>query len=251
LEEVRDRRLGDYMTDFQAYCRRFISRRHLTRFARQTDAIKVMQRNARIYVTLREWPWWKMYAMLKPLSEFYETDALLKKQEKQIQEMKDQLEAQQQQINQLKDHNKHLEMEQDDFRTLLESEQATSRDLQDSKQSLLEEVAHTEERYEEVVAVLDETREQVDTLKHQLEISQQENAAQSAMISTLHQDIRDCSDDNDKMAAECEKWSDDYAILQKSEQTLKDEILQKDQHLASLEKEHEVSKRIYIYESVM
>ncbi|ORZ24355.1 P-loop containing nucleoside triphosphate hydrolase protein [Absidia repens] len=246
LEEVRDRRLGDYMTDFQAYCRRFISRRHLTRFARQTDAIKIMQRNARIYVTLREWPWWKMYAMLKPLSEFYETDALLKKQEKQIQEMKEQLETQQQQINQVTDRNKHLELEQDEFRTLLESEQAMSRDLQDSKQSLLEDMTNAEERHDEAMVALEEAREQVNSLKQQLETSQQENAAQGAMIATLHQDIRDCSEDNDKMAAECEKWSVDYATIQKSEEALREEIGQKDQHLASLEKEHEVSGTIYI-----
>ncbi|KAI8099819.1 P-loop containing nucleoside triphosphate hydrolase protein [Halteromyces radiatus] len=240
LEEVRDKRLGDYITDFQAYCRRFIARRHLTRFARQTEAIKVMQRNARIYVTLREWPWWKMYAMLKPLSEFYETDALLKKQEKQIEEMKEQLEAQQQQINLLTGRNKQLELEQEEYKALLESEQSISRDLQDSKQSLLEEVTNVEERNEELVVALDEARDQIDSLKSQLEICQQENIAQGTMIATLHQDIRDCSDDNDKLAAECEKWTSDYASLQESEQALKDQVMEKNQQLSALKDEHKI-----------
>jgi chromosome segregation ATPase len=98
-----------------------------------------------------------------------------------------------------------------------------------------------EERHEEAMVALDEARDQINALKHQLEVSQQENAAQGAMIATLHQDIRECSDDNDKLAAECEKWSVDYASLQETESTLRAELAQKDQRLETLEQEHHVS----------
>lgn len=279
LEEVRDKKLGDYITEFQAYCRRFIARRQITRFARQTEAIKVMQRNARLYVTLREWPWWKMYSMLKPLNKFYLPEIQIKKQNKEIVALKQQLEAQQKQINQLTSKNQQLELEQEEYKSLLESEQSLSRELQDNKQSLLEDISTLEDKNEELLQAMEESSEQVDALERQLKSCQEEVTEQAKMISRLHQEVRDCNDDNDRLATECdtlrtttleleqqlesyskdkEKWETDYSNLesntqletsqlQKSLNESKDNVEKLKKELSEKEKAYTKEKQVINY----
>ncbi|CAO3616361.1 unnamed protein product [Cunninghamella blakesleeana] len=231
LEEIKDKKLGGYITEFQSYCRRFIARRQINKFARQTEAIKVMQRNARIYITLREWPWWKVYSMLKPLNQFYLPEMQIKKQNKEILELKEQLEAQQKQILQLSNKNHQLELEQGEYKSLLESEQSLSRELQDNKESLLEIISSTEEKNEELLTALDESRDQIDSLENKLKFGQDEITEQVKMISRLHQEVRECNDDNDKLANECDD--------------LRTENMKLEQQIASLLKEKENQETEY------
>ncbi|KAI9303752.1 P-loop containing nucleoside triphosphate hydrolase protein, partial [Cunninghamella echinulata] len=276
LEEVRDKKLGDYITEFQAYCRRFIACRQITRFARQTEAIKVMQRNARLYVTLREWPWWKMYSMLKPLNKFYLPEIQIKKQNKEIVALKQQLEAQQKHINQLTSKNQQLELEQEEYKSLLESEQSLSRELQDNKQSLLEDISTLEDKNEELLQAMEESSEQVDTLERQLKSCQEEVMEQAKMISRLHQEVRDCNDDNDRLATECdtlrtttleleqqlesyskdkEKWETDYSNLESNTQLetsqLQKSLNESKNDVEKLKKELSEKEKVYTKEKQM
>ncbi|KAI8393832.1 Myh9 protein, partial [Radiomyces spectabilis] len=160
LEEARDKKLGEYITRFQAMCRRYIARRHISRVARQTEAIKVMQRNARIYVTLREWPWWKVYAKLKPLNVAYRVETQIKEKDQKILRLETELKTQKEQVACLSERTEELESQQQDYKELLRSEQLLTQELQDSKQSLLDKVTNSEERVESLCEALDEARDQ-------------------------------------------------------------------------------------------
>ncbi|KAJ3051404.1 hypothetical protein HK097_007621 [Rhizophlyctis rosea] len=81
LEDRRDIKLSKIVQRIQALMRGFLARKAYRKLTEKSRAIKIIQRNARIYVTLREWPWWKLYTKVKPLLNVSRTDEELKKRE--------------------------------------------------------------------------------------------------------------------------------------------------------------------------
>jgi len=61
LEERRDGTLYDIFSRLQAQARKFSARRQMKKILNRAVAIRTIQRNARIYAELREWPWWQLY----------------------------------------------------------------------------------------------------------------------------------------------------------------------------------------------
>lgn len=156
LEELRDAKLSVCITKFQAYCRGGIARQYRTRFSRQTDAIRIMQRNARIYVSLREWPWWKIYAKLKPLNAAYRVDSQMREKEQKITALETQVKEQYNALNEAVVRNQELEGEHQDFKELIMAEQTMIRELEESKEDLLAKFTTSEERVEELELELQE-----------------------------------------------------------------------------------------------
>ncbi|KAI0045915.1 hypothetical protein FA95DRAFT_74250 [Auriscalpium vulgare] len=61
LEERRDALLFDIFSKLQAVARKFSARRHMKKILNRAVAIRTIQKNARMYTELREWPWWQLY----------------------------------------------------------------------------------------------------------------------------------------------------------------------------------------------
>ena len=61
LEERRDATLYDIFSRLQAQARMFSARRQMKKILNRAVAIRTIQKNARIYAELREWPWWQLY----------------------------------------------------------------------------------------------------------------------------------------------------------------------------------------------
>lgn len=62
LEESRDRLLYDIFSRIQAASRMYTARRQMNKILNRANAIRTIQRNARIYAQLRDWPWWQLYS---------------------------------------------------------------------------------------------------------------------------------------------------------------------------------------------
>lgn len=60
LEERRDALLFDIFSRLQAASRRWTARRQIKKVLNRALAIRTIQRNARVYGELREWPWWQL-----------------------------------------------------------------------------------------------------------------------------------------------------------------------------------------------
>ncbi|KAJ3104333.1 hypothetical protein HK100_004074 [Physocladia obscura] len=86
LEERRDAQLESIVIKIQALARGHIARRKFKKRLDQLRAIRIIQRNARIYVTLREWPWWKLYTKVKPLLNVSRHDAELRRRDDALRE---------------------------------------------------------------------------------------------------------------------------------------------------------------------
>ena len=65
LEERRDALLFDIFSRLQAVARKFTARRQMMKILNRAVAIRTIQRNARIYGELRDWPWWNLYTKVR------------------------------------------------------------------------------------------------------------------------------------------------------------------------------------------
>lgn len=213
LEELRDSKLSVCITKFQAFCRGGIARQFQTRFSRQTDAIRVMQRNARIYVSLREWPWWKIYAKLKPLNAAYRVDSQMREKEQKITFLETQLKDRHDALNSVMVRNQELESEHLDFKNLIITEQTMIRDLEESKEDLLAKFATAEERVEELELELREKTEQYEQSKR----------LQAQDIDELHTQVDTSKLVNDRLNSELER-------IKEENMQLKDQLKQTTDH---------------------
>ena len=67
LEEYRDTAISKIMTMLQAFIRLYIMKREYKKMLVQRVALSVLQRNLKAYISLRNWPWWKLFTKVKPL----------------------------------------------------------------------------------------------------------------------------------------------------------------------------------------
>ncbi|KAG1147752.1 hypothetical protein G6F37_004290 [Rhizopus arrhizus] len=169
LEEQRDNKLGVCITQFQAHCRARLARQFQTRFSRQADAIRVMQRNARIYISLREWPWWKVYAKLKPLNAAYRVDIQMQERDQKIHTLEAQLKDQSSTANEMASRNQELENQQVELKQLILDEQSIIRELEESKQELFQKFTMAEERIEELESELNQKSKTMEENQKNLE----------------------------------------------------------------------------------
>jgi myosin heavy chain 9/10/11/14 len=61
LEERRDGVVFDIFSRFQAAARMRTARRQMKKILHRAEAIRTIQKNARMYGELKEWPWWQLY----------------------------------------------------------------------------------------------------------------------------------------------------------------------------------------------
>ncbi|KAI6026521.1 P-loop containing nucleoside triphosphate hydrolase protein [Pisolithus microcarpus] len=61
-----DALLYDVFSKLQAVARKFSARRQMKKILNRAVAIRTIQRNARLYGELRDWPWWQLYTKARP-----------------------------------------------------------------------------------------------------------------------------------------------------------------------------------------
>ena len=67
LEDLRDTALSKIISMLQAQIRSYIMKKEYKKMLDQRLAQSVLQRNIKKYLSLRNWPWWKLYTKVKPL----------------------------------------------------------------------------------------------------------------------------------------------------------------------------------------
>lgn len=76
LEEQRDEILTKLVVRLQAHCRGYIARLNSNVGGDRVKAARLIQRNIRKYLQVREWPWWKLFIGVKRLENFSQNDLL-------------------------------------------------------------------------------------------------------------------------------------------------------------------------------
>ena len=84
LEDLRDEALTVIMVKLQSACRAYLARCGYRRLQKQQYAVFQVQNNVRSWLTLRSWPWYKLYQKVKPLLVGLRSNAEVEALEKRI-----------------------------------------------------------------------------------------------------------------------------------------------------------------------
>lgn len=126
LEERRDEYLGDIFTRIQAGVRMFIARRLANKVLNRAAAVRTIQRNARIYIQLRAWPWWPLFQRVRPLLAAARNDDELRRREAELQASKELADRELKERLRLEALQITLQAQQTKMEQLLASEQSRS-----------------------------------------------------------------------------------------------------------------------------
>ncbi|KDR70292.1 hypothetical protein GALMADRAFT_128012 [Galerina marginata CBS 339.88] len=150
LEERRDTLLFDIFSKLQAVARMWSARRQIKKILNRATAIRTIQRNARVYGDLREWPWWQLYTKVRPLLAATRNDEELRKKEMELALIKERSERDKLEREALEKLKMSLEAEKRKVEDELEAERALALD----KDSLLERSKKRESELEEEITAL-------------------------------------------------------------------------------------------------
>ncbi|WWD16464.1 hypothetical protein CI109_100890 [Kwoniella shandongensis] len=162
LEERRDNLLTDLFRRFQSAARMHVARRRILKLINRAQAVRTIQRNARVYLQLRDWPWWSLYVKVRPLLAATRADDELVKKQAELAMAKERAERDEMEKKKLEELKASLVAEKSKIETDLSSERELGREkdlmLQRSKarESELEEKIRT---LEEDIDLLDGERE--------------------------------------------------------------------------------------------
>ncbi|KAM6494922.1 myosin type-2 heavy chain 2 [Amanita muscaria] len=162
LEERRDLLLFNVFSRVQATARKYTARRQMKKILNRAIAVRTIQRNARVYGELREWPWWQLYTKVRPLLAATRSDEELRKKEAELALIRERAERDKQEKDALENLNMSLEAEKRTIEDELEAERALGLD----KDALLDRCKKREVELEEEIAAL---QADLDVLDSQLD----------------------------------------------------------------------------------
>ncbi|KAF8908080.1 P-loop containing nucleoside triphosphate hydrolase protein [Gymnopilus junonius] len=161
LEERRDTLLFAIFSRLQAAARMWTARRQMKKILNRATAIRTIQRNARVYGKLREWPWWQLYTKVRPLLAATRNDEELRKKEMELALIKERSEREKRERETLERLKMTLEAEKRKVEDELEAERVLAID----KDALLERSKKRESELEEEIVAL---QADISTLDSQL-----------------------------------------------------------------------------------
>ncbi|PWN46171.1 hypothetical protein IE81DRAFT_86032 [Ceraceosorus guamensis] len=250
LEERRDALLFDIFSRFQGACRMFTARRQMKKILNRAAAVRTIQRNARLYVQLREWPWWQVYTKVRPLLTGTRHDEELKRKQLELAMVKERAERDQREREALESLKHTLEADKKKVEDALEAE----RSLLAEKDQLLARSKERESALEEELATMQSELDQLDSQVERAlasqkasEVSRAELQAAlgtaTAQILRLEQEQSASKDREAQITAEATRHAGELTQLQQERSSLTSEsadlkrkIFEKDQDLERIQK---------------
>uniref|UniRef100_A0A1A9V661 Myosin motor domain-containing protein n=1 Tax=Glossina austeni TaxID=7395 RepID=A0A1A9V661_GLOAU len=109
LEAKRDELLSDRIIQLQAFCRGYLARKSMSQRRVQELAVRCIQRNVKAFMTVRDWPWWRLLVRVTPLLNVHRTEEQLKAANEELNALRAKLEKIENDRNELKTENQKLE----------------------------------------------------------------------------------------------------------------------------------------------
>jgi len=223
LEEWRDERLGRIFTLFQAHVRGNLQRQNYQKLIDQRLALSIIQRNIRAWMKMRNWQWWKLFTLVKPMlsaaREAEEMEAKMKEFEKTMTEFK-----------QCQDDKKTLEEQNSKF---LQEKNDMFAELQSCQDCLGE----AEERIEQLILERAENESLMKELEKDLEAAEEageagaeKRKAMDDMLQKLKQNISDLELNVQKVEQERNAKENQIKVLN-------DDIGRLEENIAKLQKD--------------
>ncbi|KAF5366211.1 hypothetical protein D9758_005722 [Tetrapyrgos nigripes] len=222
LEERRDSLLFEIFSKLQAAARMWTARRQIKKVLNRASAIRTIQKNARVYNELRDWPWWQLYTKVRPLLAATRNDEELRRKEAELILHKERAERDRQEKEKLETLKMSLEAEKRKVEDELEAERALALD----KDTLLERSKKHEAELEEEVADL---QMDVDELQSQLDRAMIMHKESEKRHAELRQQFDEAADYMVRLETEKRQWTlrEDEAVAELTASTEELEELRK------------------------
>ena len=156
LEEQRDYKLEQIMVKIQARARGYLARKRLKNKSFQERAIKILQKNATIYLACRQWQWWILFNKIKPLLAMRQHEELVNEYQEANLALKKEKESVHNENRTLKDANADLKEE-------LESQQAELFEAQERNNIMEDQRINNEAQINELQETCQILKERIDT----------------------------------------------------------------------------------------
>ncbi|KAJ1764454.1 class II myosin, partial [Coemansia sp. RSA 1824] len=213
LEEIRDVELSKIIVQFQAMARGALSRSRFRRRIEQAKAIRVIQRNARVYNQLCEWPWWKLYRTVKPLLHVTRVDEEMRKKESRIGELEQLARTEADERKRLESEHHELNREKDNIASLLDAERRAALDQEEILKRTQEREEALEDSLRKHAQRLEELEEQCAELAHDKAGAEHELAKLSQQMESEAVSMRDLASqhhERDQALADAEIKTAEY-----------------------------------------
>lgn len=201
LEERRDKLLFNIFARIQAAARKWTTRRQMKKILNRAIAVRTIQRNARVYNELREWPWWQLYTKVRPLLAATRSDEELRKKEAELALIKERAERDSKEREALENLKMSLESEKRKVEEALEAERTLALD----KDALLERSKRRESELDEEVAAL---QSDLDLLDSQLDRAMKLQKESEEKYESLKQAFDQAAEHLVRMETEQKEWMD-------------------------------------------
>jgi len=157
IEEMREKKIGELLISVQAGARGYLARQFYKRMTERTVAIRIIQRNIRVWVGFKNWPWWKLFAKVKPLFKSRNFDLEIKEKQSKIDDLAKKIDEESKKNASLESSVKNLENQLQDINGKLKKEKENTQDLEDDKAELEEQKADLQKKLKTLQAELEDS----------------------------------------------------------------------------------------------
>ncbi|XP_057188975.1 myosin-7-like [Triplophysa rosa] len=223
LEEMRDERLSKIITGIQARSRGLLSRIEYQKMVERRDALLVIQWNVRAFMSVKNWPWMKLFFKIKPLLRSAEA-------EKEMANMKDEFLKLKEAFAKSEARRKELE---EKMVTLLQEKN----DLQLQVQAEQDNLCDSEERCEGLIKNKIQMEAKNKELTERLEDEEEMNAELTAKKRKLEDECSELKKDIDDLELTLAKVEKEKHATENKVKNLTEEMAALDDIIAKLTKE--------------
>ncbi|MFH4975774.1 hypothetical protein AB6A40_002483 [Gnathostoma spinigerum] len=230
MEDVRDEVLKQIMSKLEAYIRWYLGLIDRKRRIEQRAGTLVVQRNVKAWITLRQWPWFKLYIKVRPMLKEGKIAEEMEKLTTKMKELEENLKKEETMHTDFAAAKKKTEDEKNAMLAELEELNAKLQASEERLSALREQKGDSDRDLQELqdrLADMEDTNEDMLKSKKKLE-SEIENLKKQ--IQDLEMSVR---------KAESEKSSKDHQI-----RSLQDEMQQQEEAIAKLNKEKKQQEEI-------
>ncbi|CAF0933109.1 unnamed protein product [Adineta ricciae] len=223
LEDMRDQALSKIIATLQAQIRGYIMKKEYKKMLDQRLALSVLQRNCRKYLSLRNWPWWKLYTKVKPLLSVARQEEEMKKLEDEFKALKEALEKEEKLRKEVEENNAKLIKEKNDMYLQLESERANT--------------AGAEERLTRIITQKADLEQQIKDMEERFSEEEEISNELNSKKKKLEHDIDGLKKDIDDMRLNLQKSENESKTRDNQIHTLQSEMAQQDETIAKITRE--------------
>ncbi|CAF1406288.1 unnamed protein product, partial [Didymodactylos carnosus] len=207
LEDMRDAALSKIITILQGQIRGYVMRKEYKKMLDQRMALSILQRNIRKYISIRNWPWWKLYTKVKPLLSVARQEEEMKKLEEEFIKLKESLEKEEKLRKEIEESNAKLNKDKNDMYLTLEAERANTNSAEERLQKLVSQKADLEQQIKDMEEHIREEEEASTELQNKRKKLEHD-------IDALKKDIDDMRLNLQKAENECKTRDNQIHTLQ-------------------------------------